>query len=86
MIYQDCGMNVCWKCRDSVPKTCTKYKSVTRDLTSDHLAGQVGGQSGGHFSGHDSIGYNYAGHQPDEHGNITCQVSTEFIISDVFQS
>ena len=71
---QDCGLTVHEKCRDSVPKTCSKYKSVPRDPTSDQLDQQAG-QPGEASAGHDSLGgYNYAG-QEEEQGNITMQVS-----------
>jgi len=69
---QDCGLTVHEKCRDSVPKTCSKYKSVPRDPTSDQLDQQAG-QPGEASAGHDSLGgYNYAG-QEEEQGNITMQ-------------
>ena len=71
-VYQDCGLNVHEKYLDQVPKTCTKYKSVTRDPTSDHLASEAGGANGGR----DSLGYSFD-HRPqsgEEQDNISYQV------------
>ena len=74
-VYQDCGLNVHEKYLDQVPKTCTKYKSVTRDPTSDHLASEAGGANGGR----DSLGYSFD-HRPqsgEEQDNISYQVRHE---------
>ena len=71
-VFQDCGLNVHEKYLDQVPKTCTKYKSVTRDPTSDHLASEAGGANGGR----DSLGYSFD-HRPqsgEEQDNISYQV------------
>jgi len=72
---QDCGLNCHEKCRDNVPKACTKYKSVTRDPTSDNLDqyNPQGGGGGGQFGQQDSIGYQFSATHQDEHSNITCQ-------------
>jgi len=70
---QDCGLNCHEKCRENVPKACTKYKSVTRDPTSENLD-QFNPQSGGReIVGQDSIGYQFNNQQQDEHSNITMQ-------------
>jgi len=71
---QDCGLNCHEKCRDHVPKACTKYKSVTRDPTSDNLD-QFNPQAGvgSQYVGQDSIGYQFNTQHQDEHSNITCQ-------------
>ena len=74
-VFQDCGLNVHEKYLDQVPKTCTKYKSVTRDPTSDHLASEAGGANGGR----DSLGYSFD-HRPqsgEEQDNISYQVRHE---------
>ena len=58
-----------------MPKACTKYKSVTRDPTSDNLdqynPHNVGG---GQLNPQDSLGYQFNAPHQDEHSNITCQV------------
>jgi len=71
---QDCGLNCHEKCRDNVPKACTKYKSVTRDPTSDNLD-QYNPHSvgGGQLNPQDSLGYQFNAPHQDEHSNITCQ-------------
>jgi len=71
---QDCGLNCHEKCRENVPKACTKYKSVTRDPTSDNLD-QFNPQAGGGspYAGQDSMGYQFHTQHQDEHSNITCQ-------------
>ena len=66
---QDCGLNVHEKCRDSVPKTCTKYKSVTREPTSEQLDQFRVGSGHGHQDG--SLMFGPAA--SEEQGNITCQ-------------
>ena len=69
-LSQDCGLNVHEKYLDQVPKTCTKYKSVTREPTSDQLA------EAGASSGRDSLGYSFD-HRPqsgEEQDNISYQV------------
>ena len=72
-MWQDCGLNVHEKYLDQVPKTCTKYKSVTRDPTSEHLA-----EAGGAMGGRDGLGYSFD-HRPqsgEEQDNISYQVLT----------
>ena len=57
-----------------MPKTCTKYKSVTRDPTSDHLS-EAGGQAGGR----ESLGYSFDRPQSGEgQDNISYQVSCHY--------
>ena len=65
---QDCGLNCHEKCRDSVPKTCTKYKSVTREPTSEQLDQFGPGQQLGH---QESLVFGPGA--TEEQGNITCQ-------------
>ena len=74
-------MNCHEKCRENVPKACTKYKSVTRDPTSDNLD-QFNPQGGGgaQFGQQDSIGYQFNTPHQDEHSNITCQVTIRHIL------
>ncbi len=43
-------MNVHEKCRDQVPKACTKYKAVTRDPTSENIDADARAAGGHHAS------------------------------------
>lgn len=79
---QDCGLNCHEKCRENVPKACTKLKSVTRDPTSDNLDqlhGGVGGSLTGGLTGQGAHQDNTMGYQfsiptnQDENSNIICQ-------------
>ena len=58
---QDCGLNCHEKCREHVPKACTRYKSVAGGGAvegGENVAGGGGGAVGG---GQDSLGYGYNG-------------------------
>ncbi len=78
-VSQDCGLNVHEKYLDQVPKTCTKYKSVTRDPTSDHLTSEAGA------GGRDSLGYSFD-HRPqsgEEQDNISYQVRHRKVLTSL---
>jgi len=79
---QDCGLNCHEKCRENVPKACTKFKSVTRDPTSDNLdqlhvgsGGGLVGKTAGQGGQQDSnLQYQFSlPTNQDENSNIICQ-------------
>jgi hypothetical protein len=61
---QDCGLNCHEKCRDLVPKACTKgYRDPVEGGAADRFqAAQAGGGPGGH---QDSLGYSFPQTQND---------------------
>ena len=65
---QDCGLNCHEKCREAVPKTCTKYKS-NKEPTSEQLDQLRAGPQHGHLDGSLMFGPG----ANEEQGNITCQ-------------
>ena len=58
---QDCGLNCHEKCREHVPKACTKYKSVAGGGGAEGGEGIGGGGGGVVGGGQDSLGYGYNG-------------------------
>ena len=58
---QDCGLNCHEKCREHVPKACTKYKSVAGGGGAEGGEGVGGGIGGVVGGGQDSLGYGYNG-------------------------
>ena len=61
LTIQDCGLNCHEKCREHVPKACTKYKSVAGGGGAEGSEGVGGGGGGGVGGGQDSLGYGYNG-------------------------
>ena len=77
---QDCGLNCHEKCRDQVPKACTKYKAVPRDTTSENLDADARAAAGHHpANGSDYFNSFSRGREATtESSNIIYQVRISF--------